>query len=263
MVKRSREAVTPEGIVEILLSTSRDHILVGGQALAYWVRVYDIALPARLAAISHDVDFLTTSSADIQGVKRYARALGGKTLMPSKHALTSLVGQAYLELSEDEHINVDVIWRLIGVDAARVEKRAVTVTMDTVHFRVMSPLDVLRSRLHNLHELPDKQNEKGEMQLRLAIDVSRAFVREEAARYVDALASGRSPIQGLVSEIEKLAMDDAGRKVASRHGVHVADAVDPSLIPAGPFWSRRWPTLKRLMSPEYASRFKPPRGPSS
>lgn len=48
MVKRSREAVAPAEVVETLLSTAREHILVGGQA----------------------VDFLARSSADIEGVKR-------------------------------------------------------------------------------------------------------------------------------------------------------------------------------------------------
>lgn len=47
-----------------------------------------------------------------------------------------------------------------------------------------------------LHELSEKQNDQGDMQLRLAIDVARPFVREEAAKYVDESASGRSPIQG-------------------------------------------------------------------
>ena len=118
----------------------------------------------------------------------------------------------------------------------------------------MHPFDLLKSRLANLHGLREKQTDKGAAQLRLGIGVARAYLREQAARYPAAdTGAGRSPVQTLVSEIEKLAIDDAGRKVAARWGIHVADAIDPSLIPAGAFWTRKWPGLKSLMSVEYGT----------
>src|SRR5262245_13030207 len=111
----------------------------------------------------------------------------------------------------------------------------------------MHPLHVLESRLINLHKLRDKQNEKGAAQLRLSIDVAREFLRS-ALPHAPAgrVSSGRSALQGYVSEVERLAVQDAGRKVARRYAIHVADAIDPSLIPAGPFWTKRWPALRAL-----------------
>jgi hypothetical protein len=224
-----------------------------------WVEHYGIAAPEGVAAISRDVDFLTTSPTDRDSVARYAQALRGKTFFPSQRAMTSLVGQAFLLLPGDEYINVDVLWRVIGLTAQQVRARAVTAERADASFRVMHELHVLRSRLANLHELKEKQDEKGTMQLRLAIDVAREFLRAEAAKHsLEDLGTGRSALQPLFKEITKLAIDDAGQKVAKRHGVHVADALDPSLIPAGPFWQRQWPRLAELMSPAYRALFAPP-----
>lgn len=253
------QARTPADVFLRLAKVAGEDILVGGQALALWVEHYGIAVPEGVAAISRDVDFLTTSPTDRDSVGRYADALHGKTFFPSRRAMTSLVGQAFLLLPDDEYINVDVLWSVIGLTAPQVRARAVTAERADASFRVMHELHVLRSRLANLHELKEKQDEKGEMQLRLAIDVAREFLRAEAAKHgLEDIRTGRSPLQPLFKEITKLASDGAGQKVAQRHGVHVADALDPSLIPAGSFWERQWPRLAGLMSPAYRALFSPP-----
>ena len=254
------EAQTPPDVFLRLVEVAGEDILIGGQALALWVEHYEIAVPEGVAAISRDVDFLTDSPNSRESVARYAAALHGKTFFPSRRAMTSLVGQAFLLLPDDEYINVDVLWSLTGLTAEQVRARAITAERTDVSFRVMHELHVLRSRLINLHELREKQNEKGEMQLRLAIDVAREFLRVEAAKYnTEETGAGRSPLQAFFKEITKLARDDAGQKVAKRHGIHVADALDPSLIPAGPFWDRQWPQLAGLMSSGYRARFAPPK----
>ncbi len=254
-------AETPLPLVKRLLgAASENEVLVGGQALAVWIVKYGLQLPADIPVVTRDTDFLAQSAAATTSVEKFARAINGKATFPRRLDMTALVGQVELAVSDTTYINVDVIFQLIGLDPAQVLARAVRVELTgATTFLVMHPLDLLKSRLANLHERREKQNDKGVAQLRLGIDVARAYLREQAARYSAAeTGAGRSPIQTLVSEIERLAVDDAGRKVAKRWGVHVADAIDPSLIPAGAFWTRKWPGLKSLMSAEYASGYVTP-----
>ncbi len=251
---RKVEAVTPLHIVERLLQAAGDElVLVGGQALAFWVTRYGVTVPGNIAAISADTDFLARSSGDRQSVVRMAEVLHGKTEFPSRRALTALVGQAYLDINDDGFINVDVIHKVIGLSQEAIRRRAVRVELEAASFLVMHPLDVLGSRLANLHKLAEKQNPKGRMQLALGIDMVREFIRAEAHRSGTAGKSERSPLQPFVSEVERLALSDAGRKVAARFALHVADAIDPRSIPAGVFWLHKWPQLSRLMSSQYAA----------
>lgn len=260
MVARRQAEATPRAYLERLLRAATDsEVLVGGQALSIWVAKYGLSVPGELSTITRDTDFLTLSPMAVDSVDKFAKAVGGKARFPSRQALTALIGQVEVDISAQEYVNVDVIFQVIGLDPRKVLQQAIRVTFGRHDFLVMHPFDVLRSRLANLHQLTEKQNDKGAIQLDLAIAAAREFLREEAAKFPAAqIASGRSPIQTLVSELEKLALEDAGRKVAKRWGRHVADAIDPGLIPAGPFWARKWPTLKPLMSPAYARRFTPP-----
>lgn len=260
MAARRTVGVTPPALIFRLLNAAgEDEVLVGGQALGVWVAKYDLAVPADRIAITRDTDFLTQSPTARSSVEKFARAIGGKARYPRRLERTALVGQVDLDISDDEFINVDVVFRVVGLDPQRVKERALRVDMHGVSFLVMHPFDVLRSRLANLHELNAKQNEKGVMQLTLAIQVARQFLRSESARFSAAdTSAGRSPVQTLVSEIEKMAIDDAARKVADRWGLHVADVIDPTLIPAGPFWTKKWPTLRAIMSDAYARQFVPP-----
>jgi hypothetical protein len=248
MARDQREAIVPAGVVEALLGAAGDRlVLVGGQALKVWMDRYGVTMPARVSYVSRDVDFLAESASDTGAVRRLARALGGRTVFPRRRAaLTALVGQAVKSISDHEVLNVDVLHRVFGADK-RLRTRAVTIRLSKVELRVMHPLDVLKSRLDNLHGLREKQNELGEAQLRAAIEVARAFQREAAA--VENTPRSRRPTTlRYASFVERLAISDAGRKVAARHGIHVADAVEPSAVPHDGFREKTLPRLARRMS---------------
>jgi hypothetical protein len=61
--------------------------------------------------------------------------------------------------------------------------------------------------------------------------------------------SGRPAALRHLARIERLALSDAGRKVAKRYGVHVADAIDPAPVRhIRQFVSKKLPQVLKLMS---------------
>jgi hypothetical protein len=196
-----------------------DLIVVGGQALAYWMDHYSVSMPANFSYVSHDLDLLARSAAASDDVRRIARAIGGRSVLPQRRAaLTALVGQAVKEISAEEFYNVDVLHTVYGAEGD-IRGRAVEVeAREGLRFRVMHPLDVLKSRLDNLYGLREKQNDLGHAQLAAAIEVARAFLRDAEA--------GRPRLRYL-KVIRKLARSDAGKKVAARYGIRVADLLNP------------------------------------
>jgi hypothetical protein len=249
-----KDAITPPDILAKLLAVSREQglVLVGGQALAFWMSRYDVHPPRGMPAISRDTDFLALSPGDRELVARLARVIHGSPIFPPPTALTALVGQAVKPVSADEQINVDVIFKIHGADESQVRRAAVEIEGYGTTFRVMHPLHVLKSRLDNLYSLKEKQADspKSEAQLRCAIRVVQRFLIAVASEDLDKRAGEprRSATLHFVKVIERFAKSDAGRKTAARHHIHVADAIEPRTVADANFLKKKLPQLLTLMS---------------
>ena len=114
----------------------------------------------------------------------------------------------------------------------------------------MHPLDVLQGRLENVYGISEKQDEHGSAQLELAIRVTRAFLRDFGMR--EGTGNPKRPMAlRHIGRIETMALSDAGRKVARRFGLHVADAIEPGpVMHIKPFTGTKLPQLLKLMSKE-------------
>ncbi len=249
-MKAPREAIIPQRVVDELLATATtDLLLIGGQALKAWMERYDVTMPEGIAYVSRDVDFLASSPKDSDAVRRLARALGGEALFPRRRAaLTALIGQAVKKVGEGEVYNVDVLHTVLGADCDTLRARAVEFHERGLVYLVMHPLDVLKSRVDNLYALPEKQNEVGQAQLLAGIEVARAFLRE--ADRLEKAAKQRTATLRYVAFIEKLATEDAGKKVARRYRIHVGDAIEPDAVRSRDFHTKNLPRLAKLMSPQ-------------
>jgi len=238
---------SPELLARILELAGTGMILVGGQALAFWAAYYDVPAPA--IAVTKDVDFVGTRA----DVERLARGLGGKATFRRQRDLTLLTGRIEKDLPGGDYINIDVLSRVYGdVSTESLGKRAIVAESPAGKFRIMHPLDVLQGRLENVHGLVEKQDEHGIAQLQLAVLMVREFLRDIASQEAPHRNTVARPVTlRHLRRIESLALSDAGRKVAKRHKIHVADAVDPlPLLHIELFATKKLPQLLSLMSNE-------------
>lgn len=258
-MSRDGEAYLPRDLVDrVIDSASPDVVLVGGQALAYWMDYYRITAPTNLPAISRDVDFFTRDPANSAPLAGFARAIHGRKEVLPASANSALVGSAIAPAEDERIYNVDLLHTVIGIERADVEAKAVDVTLPGGKaIRVMHPLHVLQSRNANLHQLVEKQDDMGRLQFSLAIGVARAFLAQQLDRLAhDASLTAKDRDRAafdLIAVVSDYASGDAARKNAERYGIHLADAIPAWLVATPVFWEKQWPHLRERMSPAYAS----------
>lgn len=220
-----KEACFSAADIDALLSSmGKGDILVGGQALAFWVGYYDIQfdLPHRVPAISMDGDILGTKSS----ARRIAANMRGRVTPAPKDAITILVAQVMIDLGNENFLNVDIIDRVNGLTNEEIRKRALPVDRNETSFLIMHPLDVFVSRVRNILSIPSKQDEKGRLQLELGVRVARQFIEDIAGKD-----------QALAARAAHIAFNEfraSGKKIFDRWGVDLFAAIplDSITLPA-------------------------------
>jgi hypothetical protein len=231
--------ISQELLADVLSSISPESVLVGGQALAFWVSHYDIPLQTDVlvGAISDDADILGFR----EDVERIARKVNGSPHLMPRSAITALIGQVRIPVHDGEYVNVDVLDQLVGVSAFDARQHASVVTLRGVEFLVMHPIDVFESRIKNLGQLRDKQNPEGIEQARLGVQVAARYIRELAESGKEGQTHARKVIEHLV----KIAKSSAGRRVAREFGVQLSAAIPAYVITSKRFHEIRWPQIAK------------------
>ncbi|KVL12382.1 hypothetical protein [Burkholderia cepacia] len=227
--------ITGELLKKVLDGATPESVLVGGQALAFWLSHYELTAFAEngVGAITDDADFLGTR----EDVTSIARNVDGVAEFPDKRAITALVGMVKIPVA-DGFTNVDVIHRVVGISSLNVKRRASEVTQDDIEFCVMHPLDVLTSKVTNLATLASKQNEQGVFQAKLAINVARAYI-------IDAANDTEEPRRVLkaINRVVKLAKRSPGRRVTKDYGISFIEAIPKEVVVFENFHKIRWERL--------------------
>lgn len=209
----------------ILRSVGEGPVLVGGQALAFWMDRF--GLVPGTAVITHDADLLGST----QDAEALAHALHARLLLPAPERLTALVAQVRLPAPGGQSRNIDTLHLLYTIDGlrksrtftARVWRQAVRMRLsDGSMLRVMAPLDVLESRAHNAVGLLEDKGPHVLTQLRWAMDVGRIALGRLAGTR-DGHADHR--LGQALRRLHGLAVSRVGRELKVRHGIELLDIV--------------------------------------
>jgi len=104
--------------------------------------------------------------------------------------------------------------------------------------RVIRPIEVLDSRIQNLHLLPEKRTDAGVAQARLAVGVARAFIRQEVA------TRGERAGLKLLERLADIASDIAAVRVFLLYAIDPLEAVQlEDFRTTSTLHKMRWPQI--------------------
>ena len=216
--ERDTEApLTPQEVKKILSICSPRGLLVGGQALAFWADHLQVERPANLiSGVTSDADFIGDSVL----AKDLAKRLGWQLWIPTLEDSTPQTGKVTKRANNGEIKQVDFLSGVAGLTTKDLIRRAIEMEVPEIgRLRVIHPLDVLDSRIQNLHVLPEKRTDAGIAQARLAVDVARAFIRQEVVTRDE-----RAGLK-LLERIADIARDIAAVRVFLLYGIDPLQAV--------------------------------------
>jgi hypothetical protein len=226
-----------EEVRTILTICSAKAILVGGQALAFWADRMNVEVPNELRpTITADVDFI----GDSMVAHELGRRLRWKVWLPSLDEATPQTGKVSAKVKGGVK-QVDFLSGVMGLTTKDVVRRALELDIpDLGRVRVMHPVDVLDSRIQNLHLLPAKRDAVGVAQATLSVEVARAFIRDVISR------QGERAGLKLLERVVAIAEDIAGVRVFLLYAVDPLSAVPLDAFRTTPkLHKERWPRIER------------------
>jgi hypothetical protein len=225
------EVPIPADELERLLQNAGRAVLVGGQALAFWIAFYAVQIDDVPGAIvTKDADFLGGR----EDAHRFSIVIGGTLEYPENMSL--LAGVVRKKISATEEFEVDVLRTLNGLSATDVRKHAKEIADSTsgARYLVMSPIDCLISRLENLRSIAQKQTEEGVRQAQVAVRAARACINE-------LLKNGqeRQAIRS-ATEILRAATHAMGMNAFRKYGIDVLESVPIEGYKTKSFIEQQW-----------------------
>lgn len=215
-------------------------VLVGGQSLTFWVDFFKIPVPKiETPYLTQDIDVLATK----HDALIVAKELHGTCKIADLGDATPNTAIVTYDTPDGRKLFVDFMGMLIGLSNEEIRETAVELDHHEYGLiRILHPTLVLKSRVVNLHRLPQKRLANGVEQARLAVPVVRAFLEY----YVRNGLAGTNPDKYLIDRIiwlHDLALTDAGKFVYAEWGIDVMQAAPMDSVQNQDFHTQHKPRM--------------------
>lgn len=227
----------PEDAAALIVQTRSDHaVLIGGQAVAFWIQYFRIQ--ARLPALTGDIDYLGTKAEAKRVSARLKIRHQLKTATLDEHTPNSAVLSVEMN-GYPEPVLIDYLASIIGLESEAIEKSAVVIEFEGESLRILHPLHLLQSKIWNLYRLESKRTPEGVEQARLAVEIAAAFI--EQAKMT------RRALLNAIEAIGKFSATVPARFAAEHFQLDCLKAIPQSVFRKGvlpaEFHSKRWPQI--------------------
>lgn len=195
-------------------------VLVGGQALNFWLMYYEIDVSHIKTpfVLTQDVDFLSS----IREAKELATAIGAKIELVSNLSINDVcvATATFKSASSDATLVIDFINTVCGIEDNEIIKHAVPAAIDDRILKVMHPIHTLVSRIANLHSIPHKRNTTGIEQARLSVLIAKSSLDVYISN------GDMHSAHQLIRKVYDLARSPSGYYVFEYFHIDVLDAVN-------------------------------------
>lgn len=224
--------------------------LVGGQAVAWWAKRYDIR-PEGQEVTSRDIDFWGSR----EDLKLLASRLGRPAIFPNAYEMTVWVGAIQLSINGKTSL-VEIIHTVPGLDTNEPEQASVLEEFAGRQLYVLSPVSLVLSKLHALRHF-DQSDRQDKEHLLVCLEASGHYLKE-------LLAVGH--VKVVLREVERLISVQATKpahRLERTHRFKLLSAIPIEAFrpaaknPALPmierqrlknFLAKRWPGVSRHKS---------------
>ena len=220
-------------------------VLVGGQALIYWLTYYR----ERVEALRH-LSFVTSDDVDFYGTqedaRRMAEAIAGSDVrnfgVDSLSAATAIV--RFRDQAGEER-QIDFLRTIHGLDTEQVRNTAIEVELKDragnptgFRLRVLHPVLCLVSRFHNTHGFPKYQEARGLRQARAAIGIAQGYLQDQCD------AGNIRIAHNAIKIVADLACSAEGRAVYDQFQLDALEAIPNDARLGDAFFAEQLPRIR-------------------